>query len=181
MSVDAPAPGGRSALAREPSLQVRCLARPAADRLLDAGEHGQALATRQGAYLNTEILVLFERMPVLEVDIGAPSIPERQHEARRARMHVTERPVALDLGDVGAREAVAVGIERVEHVSQLVDPVDARLLLSSVHSRTVAVIPSPAKDLKPMGATTFFAQSIRGGGLAGAAGLEVTGRLVLPA
>jgi hypothetical protein len=63
---------------------------------------------------------------VLEFGIGATAAAQLQHEARGAGMEIAEAPVALDTGDVVARETMAFGIERVEHVTEFVEARDLR-------------------------------------------------------
>jgi len=82
------------------------------------------LIARQELGLDPEILVLLEGMPVLEVDIGAPAVAQRQDEPRRALVQVAERPEALDALYVAAREAVKIGVEDMKHVAELVDSFD---------------------------------------------------------
>ena len=64
-------------------------------------------------------------MPVQEIDIGAPSVAQRHDEARRAAIHLREAPEAFDVLHVIAREAVRVGVEHIERVTEFVVAIDA--------------------------------------------------------
>lgn len=84
------------------------------------------LIARQEFGLDPEILVLLESMPVQEVDIGAPAVAQREDEARGTLVQVAERPEGFYALYVVARKAVLVRVEDMQHVPELIDPLDPR-------------------------------------------------------
>src|SRR6185369_8036893 len=99
---------------------MRCLAGPAAQRRLGRREGRQRRLAVQELDFDPEILILFEGVPVLEIQIGATSVAQAENEARRTRVKVAEGPEAFDTLDVAPGEAVDFAIEDMQHVAEFV-------------------------------------------------------------
>jgi len=82
------------------------------------------LPLAQELYLDREILILLESMPVPEIHISSPTITQAEDEARFAVVHVGEIPEALDALDVASREAIDAGIKHMEHMAELIESAD---------------------------------------------------------
>ena len=74
--------------------------------------------------LDPEILLLFERMPMLEVEIGAAAVAQPQHEPRQALVKFAVGPEGLHVLYVAPAEAMQVGVQDMERMAELVDPLE---------------------------------------------------------
>ena len=74
--------------------------------------------------LYPEVFILLEAVPVTESDIGASSVTQTEDKPRVALVHFRVVPETFDALYVAAGKPFEAALQRVEHVTELIDSAD---------------------------------------------------------